>query len=192
MGIVISGDGDIAQQLVRALHRRHDVVVIEDNRWTRPSASTISTSRSSTVTPRTPAPWTRIMPRSSDAEAFVACSKSDEVNIIAASDRQARWVPCSANYRRSSRARNMSVPSPASPRAMGIWPSTASSGRSTCWLRRDRTHRPGAPGGGCRGLCRRPHLVHGVQGRTAVASDRRAAQAGPAAGCAGGRRPQGR
>jgi trk system potassium uptake protein TrkA len=29
MRIVISGDGDIAQQLVRALHRRHDGVVIE-------------------------------------------------------------------------------------------------------------------------------------------------------------------
>jgi trk system potassium uptake protein TrkA len=81
MRIVISGDGDIAQQLVRALHRRHDVVVIEDNseeaeRFDRLDVQMIHGN----------ATHPEVLAESGvdAADAFVACGASDEMNIISA------------------------------------------------------------------------------------------------------------
>lgn len=81
MRIVISGDGDIAQQLVRALHRRHDVVVIEDDadEAERFDRLDVQLLRGNATNPET------LREAGVDrADAFIACGVSDEANIIAA------------------------------------------------------------------------------------------------------------
>jgi len=81
MRIVISGDGDIAHQLVRALHRRHDVVVIEDDadeaeRFDRLDLQLMHGNATNPETLREAGV--------ERADAFIACGVSDEANIIAA------------------------------------------------------------------------------------------------------------
>ncbi|NKB88869.1 MAG: Trk system potassium transporter TrkA [Acidobacteria bacterium] len=80
MRIVISGDGDIAQQLVRALHRHHDVVVLEED---ADVAERFDQLDIHVMHGHATDPETLLEAGIASADAFVACGCSDEANIIA-------------------------------------------------------------------------------------------------------------
>ncbi len=80
MRIVITGDGEIAYQLARALHQQHDVVVIEDepdeaDRFERLDVQLLHGKSADPETLRDAGV--------ASAESFIACRRSDEINIIA-------------------------------------------------------------------------------------------------------------
>ena len=80
MRIVITGDGEIAYQLARALHDQHDVVVIEDEpdeaaRFERLDVQLLHGKSANPETLRDAGV--------ASAESFIACRRSDEINIIA-------------------------------------------------------------------------------------------------------------
>jgi trk system potassium uptake protein TrkA len=81
MRIVISGDSDIAHQLVRALHQNHDVVVIEDS---TDEAQRFDQLDVQVLPGNATHPETLREAGVATADAFIACGESDEVNIIAA------------------------------------------------------------------------------------------------------------
>lgn len=79
MRIIISGDGEIAYQLARAVHRDHDVTIIEDDpeeaaRFDRLDVQILRGNATHLETLRDAG--------ADSADSFIACRTSDELNII--------------------------------------------------------------------------------------------------------------